>query len=184
MFRWEGAVKLADNITDDLAEHVRNVERQFIAASWLNPIAANNAGADAGLCGRSFAYNEHSAVFFYTCRCAELGTTPDIRQCVAAMHAIGEPLNSEDDVAETDLYWLIMEPSGNNTSAGDTAALADLAYRIVRQHTDREEFANASDNINAILDRVRKQCGNDRQSRETSRRTFRYQTFRRTHQPS
>lgn len=177
-------MKLADNITDDLAEHVRNVERQFIAASWLDPAGGSNAGYDAGLCGRSFAYPEYAALYAYICHHAELGTTPDIRQCVAAMHAIGEPLNAESDVAEYELYMLVMEPGGNNRSATDTSSLDDLAWKIVHLHNEREEFANATNVINTILSRVRKHCGNGRPRRETSRRTLPYPTFRRAHQPS
>ena len=145
------------NPADAIAAHTRQVERQFVSASWLDPIAGNNAGADAGLRGEHFAFSEHSAIYCYVCKCAERNTTPDIPECVRAMRAIGEPLDKFDDVAEYALYWLIMELGSNTTMAFDSKAdaVTALAYRIVRQHTDREEFANASDVIERIVARCR-----------------------------
>lgn len=194
---------IAVNLGDQIAEQTRQVERQFISASWLDPIAGSNAGFDAGLRGEHFAYSEHSAIYCYVCKCAErragqllkgmekakggrppkktpdivsgvpslsdLGVTekqssrwqlmaehPSIPECVAALVAIGEPLNAHDDNAEYELYELVLS---YRQSEG---TLPDLAYRMVHQHTERKEFANATDVINTILSRVRDQCGNDR----------------------
>lgn len=173
---------------DRFAEQTRSVERAFISAAWLDPIGGSNAGYDAGLCGRHFAYGECSGTYFYTCRCAELGTTPDLRQCVRAMRQIGEPLNWSDRVAECELFEMVMS---YKRSSG---ALDDLAEQIVYLRARRErlsdltrqlesEYENASDVINQVLTRVQRKSSNDGPRRQASRRSLPYPTFRRANQP-
>ena len=146
------------NLADEMAAQTRNAERAFIAVSWLDPVAGNNAGADAGLTGEHFAFPEHAALYGFTSRCAEVGTTPDIRQCVAAMRAAGLPLSCSDRVAEAELYDLVMS---SRRSDGTAQQLAEDVVRLARKRKQagrlirRVKDVLASDVIDGILQRCR-----------------------------
>ena len=97
------------SLTDEFAKSTRRVERLFVAAAWLDPIAGWNAGVRAGLQGASFAFLEYSALYRYCCLSIEIGFRPSIKQAVALLRTVGIALAGYANLDEIELYRLIMD---------------------------------------------------------------------------
>lgn len=130
-----GQVNPIDELVADLLTRTLDAERKYVASGWWDEITFCNLGIHCRLTVARFYDRRLGYLFWYLCRCAELGPNPSETHCLSLAEG-----TSTVDLDTLDRAWLVRligeihNPADLDVFAGQVAQLADHRERSAKAH--------------------------------------------------
>ncbi len=145
-------------------------ERTYLTAAWLDPVGGNDAACNTTLTSATFSGPEHSLIFWYVCKCAELGRAPTVVEAVQLAAWCNDVF-----LREADLFDILIPPlSVIEAKRIDNyaATVADFARRrdLSRAYARRSVALFVGDDYEVVI-RPRYTCAHRRRGERTSNKS-------------